>query len=320
MTKEVREYVLDERGRAVRIRWKDGSESPVNFKVDTVLGDYGEADDTYARSLYWEELEKSRLDRDYRVDEASEAQVQALETYQRRNPPPPPPPPQVDLDFASLSSPHEADREQAKWILQHRTFIDGQLKDAVKWDALGHPDKARACRERAGGMTREIENRRKETPYQHWVEKEQKLVELANRQLAELEKLSPEEIEANRDFIEGLLTSRNHESDEEFSYVINEASPYDSERNPQLKVTKVYHQGQTSQQIQKLAGESNLKPLDYLIRIGSRIDQAEPLQENTQINIQFSDKELDLPPESELEKLPLKDFEKAMAERTGYER
>lgn len=151
---------------------------------------------------------------------------------------------QRDLDFAMLSSPHESDRSMAKEILEERRFINDQLQEATRLESLGERGRAGTARSRAAMMTRHVESLRRDKPYILVKEDTEQKVENAN---AELEAATSEQIMANPYYYQGLIEAFNHESEKEFSYVLDSRDP------DNMKIRTVDHAGQSARLLSQIA-------------------------------------------------------------------
>ena len=194
------------------------------------------------------------------VEQGQEAVMERHKPAPQRGP--------VDRDFLALSSRDKKDRETGAEILRHRQFIDEQLGKAVQYRAMGEEAKAREAEARAGMMTREIQTTRKSHTYTFVEEADQRHVEDATNKLERALSLTPEEIEANREFYQGLISAFNATSDGNSSYLIDGPSAFDPNRKGESKIIKIEHDGLKACDVTRLSEDTGQSHLDTLIRSG----------------------------------------------------
>jgi hypothetical protein len=263
---EIKDYPMGEDGKPRGIRFTNGKEIRMPFHVQWALGDYNND-----REAYFEHLELLRenfleeFDPDFPTrplkcqfpdDDAGQGKYQSRlrmwenkrvqEEIAEQNRPPEPEPQfgPIDRDFFALASDRKEDREMARWALDHRRQITGMEKRASDYESMGQTKKAGELRELIGGLQREIEKERQGKPYRHEVEAGEIMVRESKKQLEEVLKMEPEEMEAlpfgDKASIQSLVESFNREHDGEFSFVLD-----------QKGLRKVEHSGMKASDLSK---------------------------------------------------------------------
>lgn len=204
----------------------------------------------------------------HQSNQAGQATANALRPLLEGLRPPPPSPPPVDIDFVMLGSKNIQDVKKAKENLLHRQFIKEQLNRAAELQGVGESPKD--ALERAAMMAREVKKTRRESPYSFQEENDRLMIEDAQKRLEQAEKLTPEEIEANRPYFKTLAESFNHEHNGEFSYVL------DDREAP--KIIRVDHAGKSSRHIAQMEKPDFLLPWriqDHVISDAPKKETAE---------------------------------------------
>ena len=119
----------------------------------------------------------------------------------------------------------------------------------------------------------------RENRYSFLKEADKALVTQGTTELENAMNLPSAQVQQNRAYFEGLINAWNHESDEQFSYLIDAESSFDQNRlDREPKIIKVDHPGRPARVMSQLATDSGMSDLDFLIK-GGFVDTAPMVEE-----------------------------------------